>query len=131
MVAADGSINRKGNGSEGGNPRDLCIGIDQTGMFARVKSSLTDEMLRHTGGYEISDIKGQPCTLTIGLEFSDGSKDGFEFKYGTKSQGPPGDIRRLIMAVLKETDPWYTGMLKAATKKSNWLERLKSLWNRS
>jgi len=42
-------------------------------------ANLTDEMLRFTGGYDVPNQRGDSCMLSIALQFTDGTEDGFGF----------------------------------------------------
>jgi hypothetical protein len=126
LLAADGSINRLGSGSVTNTDNDLFIGITKEPLFAKLMAHLDNEMLKYMGGYDIPDQRGVPCKLSIGLAFANEEENGFGFRYGSQSQGPPDEIVQIVTAALQLTNPWFQqqkGMVsksKAGTKKPWW-----------
>jgi hypothetical protein len=107
LLARDGAINRLGTGFEDNTERALFIGKTDPELFQKSCALLNDEMLQHTGGYEIEDRKGASCLLSVGFQFADNSWDGFEFSYGSQSQGPPKEIAEVVIETVRLTEPWY------------------------
>ena len=107
LLAADGAINRLGTGSVRNTENDMFIGQTTEPLFEQVRATFHDEMLGMTGGYDVPNQKGKPCVLDILLRFADGTEDGFRFSYGSKSQGPPGEIVNVVMRAVEVTEPWF------------------------
>ena len=107
LLAADGSINRMGTGEIENTDRNLFLGVVNEPLFDQLMGYLNDEMLDYMGGYETPDSQGVPCTLMIGLSFDNGEENGFGFKYGSESTGPPHELVEFVMAAIELTDPWF------------------------
>jgi hypothetical protein len=118
LLATDGSINRLGNGGVNNQDKDLFMGITLEPLFEQLMSHLTDEMLEFMGGYDIPEKKGFPCSLSIGLMFTNGEENGFEFSYGSESHGPPQEISEFVIAALDITEPWYQAQKKMVENSS-------------
>jgi hypothetical protein len=122
LLSDDGTVNRMGTGSAGNTDRDLFIGRTLDPLLPSLLRHLTDDMLRHTGGYDVPDKRGVPSRLSIALKFANGEEDGFGFEYGTESQGLPLDISAFVQAALAITDPWFAGqmaMVQSASKRAD------------
>jgi hypothetical protein len=126
LLAADGSINRLGTGLIDNTENSLFIGITKEPLFAKLMRHLNDEMLNYMGGYDVPDQRGVPCKLSIGLLFAHGDDNGFGFRYGSQSEGPPHEIVQFITAAVQLTDPWFerqkamASRSKAGVKKPWW-----------
>mgnify|MGYP001549385338 CR=1 FL=1 len=106
LLAEDGSINRRGTGTmedAGG----LFLGVIQEPLFSQLMANLNDEVLDHMGAYINDEPKGALCELTIGFSFRDADDNGFAFRYGSESEGPPGVIVQFVMSAIELTEPWY------------------------
>lgn len=112
LLADDGSINRLGTGEVYNKENDLYIGITNEPLFSQLMTNLTDDMLQFTGGYDVFDKKGENCDLSIGLVFADQTQDGFGFRYGSKSEGPPKEISNFVVEAVKITQTWYESQKK-------------------
>jgi hypothetical protein len=69
LLANDGTINRMGTGSIDNSERSLFIGQTEAPLLPQLLAHLKDEMLDHTGAYDIKEKKGAPCQLSISLKF--------------------------------------------------------------
>jgi hypothetical protein len=107
LLAADGSINRMGTGAVNNKDKDLFIGVTKKTLFDQLMACLDDGMLKHTGGYDVPERRGVTCKLSIGFSFTNGKEDGFGFRYGAESSGPPGEIAQFVMKAVELTDPWF------------------------
>jgi hypothetical protein len=116
LLAKDGSINRLGTGSIDNKENDLYIGITKEQLFDHAIIYISDDMLQYMGSYDIPDQKGLPCRLSIGLQFNDGEENGFDFSYGSESEGPADEISELVIAVVQITEPWYQSQKKMISK---------------
>ena len=117
LLDRDGSVNRQGTGIEGEEQSALYIG-KHSGIFEPVVAYLDEEFLRNMGGYKSNDIKGKVCELQVNFEFSDGTTNGFAWKYGLESQGPPNELRDLVVKAIELTDPIYAEILQKQTEGS-------------
>jgi hypothetical protein len=116
LLAADGSINRLGTGSVANTDNDLFIGVTEEPLFAKLMGHLDDEMLKYMGGYDVPNQQGVPCKLSIGLSFANAEANGFGFRYGSESEGPPREIIQFVTAAVNLTDPWFRQQKKIVGK---------------
>jgi hypothetical protein len=108
LLSEDGTINRMGNGQLSYPDREsLYMGRTTEPLFAKLRSHLTDDMLRYMGRYDAPKKVGEVCCFKIGLQFADGSANGFEIDYGSESDGRPQELVDFLHAALDVTDPWY------------------------
>lgn len=107
LLAADGSINRLGTGAVTNKDNDFFIGITPGRLFERLVSHLNDEMLSHMGSYDVPEKRGPLCELLVGFVFASDEGNGFGFRYGAKSQGPPHEIAQFVEAAVELTNPWF------------------------
>jgi hypothetical protein len=123
------SINRMGDGSPTSTDQDFFIGLTPEPLLPELLKHLTDDMLCHLGGYDVPKKVGETCELTIRFRFADGNVNGFQFRYGLESQGPPREIFVFVIRAIALTDPWYkkfksqkatAGNKETTTKKPWW-----------
>lgn len=107
LLAKDGSINRLGTGTEDNTENSMYIGITKPETFEKLFKQIDSKVLDWEGEYKSPDIKGKTCELTIGFKLSDGTETGSVWFYGTQSQGPPTEIKSLVVSVVEATEPWY------------------------
>src|SRR5512139_228530 len=107
LLAADGTINRLGRGSSTDEDRTFYIGVTKEPLFENLVWHLSDELLKHMGVYDVPEKRGVPCELTIGFRFADATENGFTFRYGSESIGPPQAIRQFVKAALQITHSWF------------------------
>jgi hypothetical protein len=119
LLASDGSINRMGNGRLRDNDKDLYIGAGQEQLFRDFISRMPGDLLAYAGRYEMPEPQGLPCKLTLLFAGPGDTGVGFEFHYGSESQGPPTEIRELITAAVEITDGWLEAQ-KVGAKKPWW-----------
>lgn len=119
LLAADGSINRRGTGSVNNTDNDLFIGVTQEPLFKQLLTHLDDAMLDHMGGYDVPERRGVPCKLSSGLAFSNGGENGFGFRYGSESEGPPHEIIEFVTAAVQLTDPWFQQQKQMVAKSAS------------
>ncbi|MEL6654022.1 MAG: hypothetical protein AAFQ87_24780 [Bacteroidota bacterium] len=104
MLAQGGAVNRVGGMDDDHNP--FCIGTSDEGLFTAFMEQLPAELAEMSGRYTFPDPQGDLCLLSLSL--SGPTLDtGFEFTYGSDSQGPPEEIVALVELLLDLTDPWY------------------------
>lgn len=108
LLSDDGTINRMGNGQLSyGDRKHFYIGRTREPLFSKLRSHLTDDMLRYMGRYNLPEKLGEICCFKIGLQFADGRSSGFEINYGSESAGPPQELVDFLQAALEVTNPWY------------------------
>ncbi len=107
LLAADGTINRLGTGVVDNSEKEMFIGVTKDPLFQELLTCFEEELLDHMGGYDAADKLGVPCQLTVCLSFTNADDNGFSFRYGSESQGPPPEICDIVTAAVTVTDPWY------------------------
>lgn len=108
LLAADGSINRLGTGTEHNTEKQMCIGaISDPKPFQNVCTHITADVIKWIGGRADPNPKGKICELTISLFLANREEHVIYFKYGSQSIGPPAEVRQLVIATIEQTDPWY------------------------
>jgi hypothetical protein len=120
LLAADGSINRLGTGTLDNTENGLFIGKTDPAIFRAVRSQLSTEVLQFLGRtFQLKNLRGASCKLTIVLQFDDGSSNGFAFLYGAESEGPPSEVANLVRASVRHTDLWYENFKQATGRQNN------------
>jgi hypothetical protein len=97
--------------------RVLFIGVTPEPLFPGLMAHLNDQLLQFMGGYDVPNKRGALCKLSIGLQFSNGSNNGFGFNYGTKSKGPPREIAKFIREAVSLAEPWFEAQKKMSPQK--------------
>ncbi len=114
LLAADGTINRLGSGAVRNRDRDLCIGTVNDPLFERLLEHVRPEWLTHAAELALPNRVGEDCDLTIDLVGATGEKATLRLVYGSKSEGPPGDIAQFVVKAIELTDPWHKQQKRAA-----------------
>lgn len=118
LLNDDGTINRKGDGSQ--NPdRPYALGMGDTKeMFGKLSPLISDDFESYSNGvFDDPEKKGKECSLEIHLGM--GSKNtGCRFIYGADSMGPPKPISDFVIKALEVTDTWYLRACKNADVKN-------------
>lgn len=113
LLSADGSINRIGSGNFKDKNRDMFVGVTDPAIFERVRSHLTEAMLQGLGhSFQLQNIRGAPCKLTLIFQFNDRTSGPSEYLYGSESAGPPSDVVDFVRAAVGETERWYQEQLR-------------------
>lgn len=123
LLASDGTINRKGDGTYKID-RNFFMGITDTSLFQRLKKYITDDFNAcHGKVYDLPGKEGKSCTLEIVLS---GGKEGngMKFYYGADSMGPPLPVAEFVEAAIHLTDAWFYEQ----QSKINQQERPKRKW---
>jgi hypothetical protein len=107
LLTDDGLVNRLGTGAVDNAERSLFIGHTNEPLFAELRAKVQPEWMSHQGAYDVGKKAGRTCTLTIMFKDTEGQEGGFRFRYGSKSEGPPGDICQFVAEAVRLTDPWY------------------------
>jgi hypothetical protein len=119
LVAADGTINRMGDGRPTWHDRSLYVGRTPDSLLPHLTRLLNDKMLMHTGRYELAPIVGIPCSLVIHV-WSPDRQDTFEFHYGSESGGLPVEIPAFVTNAIQTTQGWYEGRRQQVKKRRPW-----------
>ncbi|TAE57900.1 MAG: hypothetical protein EAZ89_03655 [Bacteroidetes bacterium] len=115
MMNRGGALNRMGDGTGEAERSRLCMGRSEEPLFEQWLELMDENLLELAGRYTFPDPQGELCVLSIELE-SEAGNTGFEFTYGTDSQGPPEEITALVDAALDLSDPWYEAQLNKKGK---------------
>lgn len=117
LLAEDGTVNRMGDGSLECRDSDLFIGQATEPLFERFMEAVDPAIFGSAGAYETREKTGKPCELQMvfGLRGSQAS-DGFWFRYGSESQGPPQEICDLVLRLVTLTNSWHAQQKALANK---------------
>ncbi len=110
MLASDGSVQRMGRGTIDNTEIEMFTGTSADQLFASLMLDVDDSILQYAGSYHDRSFDGGECQLKLLFQSNDDST-GFEFVYGTNSQGPPTEICDFIITCVDLTDPWYERQL--------------------
>ncbi len=115
MLSRAGNVSRMGTGATGVD-ENVYVGVVAPTMFENVLQGIPVTWPLAFGQYETAQKKGNLCELAVIFLNADHScKEGFYFRYGSESQGPPREIMRFILAAKTLTEPWY--------QEQQWLEQ--------
>ncbi|HLZ35095.1 MAG TPA: hypothetical protein VKP13_13855 [Nitrospira sp.] len=118
LLAADGSINRMGTGTIDNAEKEMCIGvIDDPKAFQNLRAQISPDLFKWVGGRADPSPRGKICELMIGLFLPNKEERMIFFKYGSKSIEPPPEIKRLVLAMVEVTNPWYEQFKAGIAKK--------------
>ncbi len=104
MLSRSGALNRIGTGDEKGGK--MAMGNSEEAFFQTLLEAMPEEWLQNTGRYTLPSPKGKLATLTIALG-GENLDTGFEFTYGSQSEGPPEDMVEFVEYAIELTDEWY------------------------
>lgn len=108
LLMADGSINRMGSGTIDNTEKEMCIGvISDPKPFQKLRAEISPDLFKWIGGRVDPYPKGKICELMIGLFLPNKEERTILFKYGSESIGPPPEVKRLVLAMVELTVPWY------------------------
>jgi len=116
MVSRSGTLNRMGDGDPGSPVRELVLGKTEEPLFEELLAAIPDEWMAHTGRYEMPDIAGARCELSVALE-GETEETGFAFTFGTQSDGAPEEFVELVEMAMEMTDDWYQANRKPSQRK--------------
>lgn len=106
LLGSDGTINRQGTGEEDGIDSRLFVGVTTEPVFDEFMAKVKEESLQHPGVFSLPEQKGKSCRLVI-LFTAAGKEIGFDFSFGSESEGPPMEIFKWVERAVELTDPWY------------------------
>ena len=129
LLARDGTINRKGDGTYNID-KNFFIGITDTNIFQNLMKYVTEDFRTLLGKvYDIPDKEGKSCSIEIVLG-GENEGNGMRFNYGSDSMGSPRPVADFIEAAIKLTDPWFykqKSMIRhQQTEKRKWWQFWKS-----
>ena len=107
LLDQEGLVNRLGTGAVNNTERKFFIGRTDQPLFAQLRDKVDSAWITHQGAYEVPEKRGSLCTLTIMFQHADGQENAIRFRYGSESEGPPGDICHFVAEAVRLTDPWY------------------------
>lgn len=115
MLSDRGTINRMGDGSPE-EKKHVFMGRTETAVFSDLLDKIPADLMEMAGRYVFPDPKGDICTLTVGLE-GENLDTGFEFTYGTESDGPPEEVVDIVEEAVALTEDWYQKQKAARRQK--------------
>lgn len=106
--ADDGTVNRMGNGSVNPGAAGMYIGKSKDPLFRQFLEALPDALFTIPGRtFQVpGEQRGAACELLMQMLTRDGRVIGAGFAYGSESQGPPPDVRALVLKAVELTDHW-------------------------
>ena len=108
LLAADGTVNRMGNGYPDDPDKDLFIGRASDPLFTQFMNAIPQGALVPGRTYTLpGEHRGLECELLIQFLTHDGQTLGVGFTYGTESDGPPADVQNLVIRAVELTNPWH------------------------
>lgn len=112
LLGANGTVNRLGRGTIDNDEHTMFYGNTADRLFESFMLDVDDQLFGFAGSYVDSEYDGEKCKLT--MLFQDELEDwtGFEFIYGSESQGPPTEICDLVVSMIDLTDPWYDRQIR-------------------
>ena len=106
LLHRDGTINRKGNGTEKID-NNFFIGLTKEPIFDNLIKSMSPDIEQYFNKvYGAPNMKGKKCELEI-VWTGENNVTGTKFMYGTKSIGPPRPISDFVVNSIRLTDPWF------------------------
>ena len=120
LLHRDGTINRKGNGSEIID-NNFFMGLTATSkMLDELGGLVNEEFMQFMDKvFDAPGKEGKKCSIEIALEYSNQEMHGTKFYYGTKSIGPPKPVSDFVIRAIELTNPWYYEQQKMVKKKSS------------
>ncbi|MGE0431195.1 MAG: hypothetical protein AB7K09_05205 [Planctomycetota bacterium] len=108
-----GNVQRMGTGeaTQVEALKQLYHGTSDDHLFESLLGWISDDMLSHTGLYDLPEREGTPCKLQLLFSTDDERTGGYEFLYGTESEGPPIEILDFVVTALDLTDLWFRAQL--------------------
>ena len=108
MLAADGGVQRMGDGALGDD--ELVLTSSRVGgeaAFAALRDRIPASLLERSRVMEDPEPVGMPCRLTIALAVA-GHSLSTEYRYGSRSVGPPDELVNVALAARDLTAAWHS-----------------------
>ncbi|HUU01027.1 MAG TPA: hypothetical protein VM425_06270 [Myxococcota bacterium] len=118
LLANDGTVNRIGTGAANNKEKALFIGQTPDELFLRFMDQVDEAIFQNAGVYKHADPKGVLCKLELAFR-RPGGPLGFEFHFGTESEGPPEEISALVRQAIELTEPWYEAQKQQAADEAS------------
>ncbi|MBW1808418.1 MAG: hypothetical protein JRJ87_09515, partial [Deltaproteobacteria bacterium] len=112
---ADRTVNRIGTGELDNVEKALFIGATADNLFERFMQKVSDDMFAHAGSYAQPEPRGKPCKLKIAFRRPK-NPIGFEFSFGSESEGPPEELAELVKYATELTEAWYETQKQMAAR---------------
>jgi hypothetical protein len=106
ILAADGTICRKGNGDPHAS-LPMLKGHSDLGHFEAFMRTVQDGWFAYSGAIKQEPIIGTESKLLIVFSGANNEEAGFKCTYGSESQGPPCELTDMLITAVKLTDGWY------------------------
>ena len=118
LLCKDGTVNRLGTGTLDNSEKALFVGESLAPFFKQFMARVNNELLDNAGAYRHPDPKGRPCKLVLAFRRP---KDplGFEFHFGTESEGPPAEVSSLVSFATQMTEEWYAHQKEDVAAQAN------------
>ena len=117
LLAKDGTIQRKGDGSLHGE-LPLHRGISSQRHFDALMMTINEEIFVYSGVMRKPNRVGKDCTLTIIFQGPKEVDFSFRVIYGADSEGPPRELVEILINAVKITEGWYQEQLSAPVEKA-------------
>lgn len=102
LIHSDGTVNRTGDGTLRGD-QTMRIGTTRQPLFDKYMNSIPEHVFEHAGKYDYRDsIVGIKCKLEILFI----GAPGFEFHYGSESEGVFTEVGDMVTKAIEITDKW-------------------------
>ena len=116
MLSSTGSINRMGNGNSEEAFPQMAMGNIGPELFQELIDQIPEDWFSWAGRYTMPEQKGSREQLHIAFS-SQQAETGFEFDYGSDSEGPPDELVSLTEYAISLTEEWYDEQLSRKNKK--------------
>ena len=107
ILAKDGTICRRGNGSADSEDMPLLKGVSYDGHFEALMMTVSEETLLYAGVFDQEPKQGRICQLMLVFNGKEELDISFKCTYGEDSQGPTKELVQILINAVKLTDPWY------------------------
>jgi hypothetical protein len=112
LLAKDGNISRKGDGSTGNVALPLLQGVSSDGHFEALMMTVSEDIFPYAGVINEPAKSGRDCRLSIVFQGPDDVNYSFRVLYGEDSKGPPLELSHILINAVKITEPWYRHQLQ-------------------
>ena len=116
LLAKDGTIHRKGNGSPN-QELPLHRGVSTQRHFDAFMMTINEAIFNYRGVINKPNRVGKDCTLTIIFQGPNEVDFSFRVIYGADSEGPPRELVEILINAVKITEGWYQEQLSAPQEK--------------
>ncbi len=122
LLARDGSVHRKGNGSPDASNLRLAQAVSPDGHFEALMMTIDDSIFQHAGVIRAPNPQGRECRMSIVFQGKGGLDYSFRVIYGEKSDGPPQELAQILINAVKLTEDWYYKQLQPQAEEKKWWE---------